>query len=460
MEIQELYKNHKRQKDFFYTHKTKDIKYRITALKTLKNAIIKYEDKIYDALYKDLHKSKFESYASEIGIVLEEINLHIKKVKSWAKPKKVRTRQLVHFWSKSYIYHQPYGQILIIAPWNYPFQLLINPLVGAIATGNCVTLKPSQYTSNIAKVMEEMIREFFDEEYIAFYQGGRDVNQALLKEKWNYIFFTGSPVVGKIVMEKAAKFLTPVSLELGGKSPVIVDKDANIKLAAKRIAWGKFLNAGQTCIAPDYLLVHKDVKDEFLKRFIENIKLFFGNNENNSEHYPRISTEKNIVRLSKLLNGVNVYYGGKYQESTKYFSPTILTDIKPESELMQEEIFGPILPVLEFEELNDVIKYVNERPKPLAFYYFSNSIKNQKEILYKTSSGGGCINDVVMHIANSKLPFGGVGNSGMGRYHGKYSFETFSHTRSIIKKSNIYDAPIRYAPYSKLKYNLVKTILR
>ncbi|MEA3318289.1 MAG: aldehyde dehydrogenase family protein, partial [Bacteroidota bacterium] len=250
MRIQELSENHKKQKDFFYKHKTKDINFRISALKTLKKAILKYEDRIYDALYKDLHKSKFESYATEVGIVIEEINLHIKKIKKWAKPKKVRTNQMIHFWSSSAIYSQPYGQILIIAPWNYPFQLLIDPLIGAISSGNCVTLKPSQYTSNIAKLMEEMIREFFDEKYIAFYQGGREANQALLNETWDYIFFTGSPVVGQIVMEKAAKNLTPVSLELGGKSPVIIDKDANIKLAAKRIAWGKFLNAGQTCIAP------------------------------------------------------------------------------------------------------------------------------------------------------------------------------------------------------------------
>ncbi|MDA3781173.1 MAG: aldehyde dehydrogenase [Bacteroidales bacterium] len=459
MKIQELSLNHKKQKDFFYTHKTKDVKFRIHALKTLKSAILKYEDRIYDALYKDLHKSKFEAYASEIGITLDEINLHIKKIKRWAKPKRVGTPQLVHFWSSSFIYHQPYGQILIIAPWNYPFQLLMEPLIGAISTGNCVTLKPSQYTSNIAKVMEEMIREFFDEDYIAFYQGGREANQALLNEKWDYIFFTGSPVVGKIVMEKAAKNLTPVSLELGGKSPVIVDKDANIKLAAKRIAWGKFLNAGQTCIAPDYLLVHKDVKNEFLEKFVENIKLFFGNEENKSESYPRISTEKNIGRLSKLINNANIYYGGEYHESTKYFSPTILINVKSNSEVMKEEIFGPILPVLEFDELTEVIDFVNERPKPLALYYFSNSRKKQKEILNKTSSGGACINEVIMHVANSKLPFGGVGNSGLGRYHGKYSFDTFSHIRSIIKKSNIYDPPIRYAPYSKAKFWLVKKIL-
>ncbi|MCX6249435.1 MAG: aldehyde dehydrogenase [Bacteroidetes bacterium] len=455
----ELKETLERQKQFFFTHQTKDVSFRIEKLKILKTAILAYEEKLYEALWEDLHKSRFEAYASEIGIVLSEIRIHLKNLKRWAKPTRVATNQLVHFWSTSRIVREPLGSVLIIAPWNYPFQLLINPLVGAISAGNCAVLKPSQYTPRTAEVLVEMVKEYFSTDYIAIFQGGRMANQALLEQKWDFIFFTGSPDIGKVVMEAAAKHLTPFSLELGGKSPCIVDEDANIKVAAARIVWGKFINAGQTCIAPDYIFVHSSVKTKFLELMTDNITRYFGDYPERSKDFGRIATVPKTERLAKFLENVKPYAGGEFNIAERYIAPTILDNPGFDHPLMQEEIFGPILPVFEFTDLSEPINYVNSHPKPLAFYYFSENVAKQKEILKKTSSGGGCINDVLMHIANDKLPFGGVGNSGTGRYHGKFSFDTFSNHRSILKKATFYDAPVRYAPYRK-KWSLVKKLIR
>ncbi|MCX6305759.1 MAG: aldehyde dehydrogenase [Bacteroidetes bacterium] len=448
-----------KQRAFFNTHKTKETGFRISQLKTLKKAILAYEDRLYEALWTDLHKSKFETYATEIGLVLTEIGEHIRHLRKWSKPERVYTNQAVHFWATSRIYKEPYGLVLIIAPWNYPFQLLINPLVGAISAGNCATLKASEYTPHVAEVMGRMIAEFFPPEYITVFGGGRVANQALLSQAWDYIFFTGSPAVGKVVMEAAAKNLTPVSLELGGKSPCIVDKDANLKIAASRIVWGKYINAGQTCIAPDYLYVHQSVKIELMELMKLKIREYFGEDPKTSPDYVHIATIPKTERLAGLLQGAHLVTGGEVDIELRYIAPTIIDGVKHDDPVMQEEIFGPILPVMEFGDISEVVNYVNAHPRPLALYYFSDSRAKQEEILKTTSSGGGCINDVLMHIANDRLPFGGVGNSGIGHYHGKYSFEVFSHARSIMKKANFIDIPIRYAPY-KNKIRLLKMIIK
>ncbi|MDD4603825.1 MAG: aldehyde dehydrogenase [Bacteroidales bacterium] len=448
-----------RQQAFFNTHETKSIDFRIRQLKILKTAIHAYEERLYEALWKDLHKSKFETYATEIGLVLSEISLHIRKLRRWAKPQKVPTNQMINFWSTSRIYQEPLGRVLIIAPWNYPFQLLINPLVGAISAGNCITLKASEFTPCTAEVMGKMIREYFEPGYITLFGGGRQANQSLLSQPWDYIFFTGSPLVGKVVMEAAAKSLTPVSLELGGKSPCIVDHDANLKVAASRIVWGKFLNAGQTCIAPDYLFVHSSVKAPLLELLKNKIQDYFGADPRLSTDFVRIATRPKTERLAGFLNNGKIVYGGEVILEEKYISPTLIDCVKPDDPIMQEEIFGPLLPIMEFDDIAEVIEYVNSHPKPLALYYFSTNKAKQKEVLFKTSSGGGCINDVIIHVSNDHLPFGGVGNSGMGRYHGKFSFDTFSHQRAIIKKLNFIDIPIRYAPYRD-KIKLLKMIIK
>lgn len=447
------------QREFFASHATKDVSFRLKNLKKLKKAIKKYEEPLYDALFEELHKSKFESYATEIGFVLDEIGTTIKHLKDWAKVEKVDT-PLVHFKAESYIYAEPYGQALIIAPWNYPFQLLIAPLAGAIAAGNTAILKPSEYTPKTAAVMEKMLSEIFPPEYVATFQGKKEVSQALLKEKFDYIFFTGSTQVGRIVMKAAAEHLTPVTLELGGKSPCVVHKDANLDLAAKRIVWGKFINAGQTCVAPDYLYIHKDIKDKFLKMLQEIIRRYFTDNPKQSPDYPRVVNEQNMRRLLALIEGADVYCGGQHDMEQRYLAPTILNNVQPIDPVMQEEIFGPVFPVMEYADFSEAIDYINANPKPLALYIFSESKKRQKEILLKTSSGGGCINETVMHLASPYLPFGGVGQSGMGAYHGKSSFDTFSHKKSVMKKSNLVDVPLRYPPYNDINLALLKRTLK
>ncbi len=443
------------QRTFYATNKTKEVAFRLKMLKKFKASIKKYEDKITTALWNDLHKSSEEAYLTEISIVVQEINNHIRNLKKWAKTKRVSTPFHL-FPSKSRILYEPLGVSLIIAPWNYPFQLLMNSLVGSISAGNCAILKPSPYTVEIAKVMEELIKECFDPSYIALVQGNRDTNTLLLKQKFDVIFFTGSPYVGKVVMRAAAEHLTPVILELGGKSPCIVDQDANLSVAAKRIIWGKLINAGQTCIAPDYLYVHESVKDELVLKMVENLEEMFGKDIKKSAYFPRIVNEKAFDRLEKLLQHGTIIYGGETDKKERFFGPTIIEDIKPEFPIMQEEIFGPIVPIMTFKNISETIDYINSKEKPLAFYYFGTN-KNAKDVLNKTTSGGGCINDTLMHVTNHKLPFGGVGNSGMGKYHGKNSFLAFSNQRAIVSTPTWLDLPIKYVPFKHFKY--VKRII-
>ena len=443
-----------KQRNYFQTGVTRDLDFRIEKLSILRRSIKKNEKQILEALWVDLHKSEFEAYATEIGIILEEINFVIKHLKSWSKTKKVRT-PLTNFLSFSYIYSEPYGVSLIISPWNYPFQLLMAPLIGSIAAGNCAMIKPSENSPMTTDVIMKIIKESFFAEFISVVEpyGGKEAAESLLQEEFDYIFFTGSVPVGKIVMKAASKYLTPVTLELGGKSPCIVDEDADVKLAAKRIAWGKFLNAGQTCVAPDYILVHQSVKAELLTEITGYIKEFFGQNPVNSNDFPRIINERQFDRLVGLLEKGNIVTGGEYSKIEKYIAPTIIDNITWDDPVMREEIFGPILPIIEFDYLEEVIKKINSKPKPLALYFFSNNKKQQERIINMISYGGGCINDTIMHVASTYLPFGGVGDSGMGAYHGKGSYDIFSHKKSVTKKSNLIDIKIRYAPYNnKIKW--------
>lgn len=450
----------KNQKEFFESGKTINVDYRIKSLKKLNDIIKKNENKILSELKKDLGKSNFEGYVTEVGILYDDINFHIKNVKKWSSEEK-RKSPIVYYPSKSYIYKEPYGVTLIIGPFNYPFQLVIAPLIGAISAGNTAIIKPSENSRNIALLLEKLINENFPEGYLRVVNplGGKETVSLLLDKPFDYIFFTGSVRVGKLVMQKAAQHLTPVTLELGGKSPCIVDSDAKLKLAAKRIVWGKFLNAGQTCVAPDYLCVHKSVKDELLKLIINEIRVQFGENVRNSEDYPRIVNKSSLERLSGYLNDGKIYYGGNIDEDNLYMEPTLI--IKPDlnSPLMSDEIFGPILPILVYEDLDNVIKFINHREKPLALYYFSESKKKIKYVLTSTTSGGVTINDTIIHVANPNLPFGGVGNSGVGKYHGKESFETFTHNKSVMKRGTFIEFNIRFAPY-KNKLNLVKRIMK
>ncbi len=431
-----------KQKEFFNLGKTKDINFRIEALK------------------RDLGKSNFESYATEIGLVYDEINTHIKNIKRWSKIEKIKS-PIVHYPSKSYIYKEPYGVTLIIGPFNYPFQLVMAPLVGAISAGNTAIIKPSENTKNTALLLEEIINENFNKEYLRVVSPleGKEAVSFLLELPFDYIFFTGSIRVGKIVMEKAAKNLVPVTLELGGKSPCIVDKDAKLEIAAKRIVWGKFLNVGQTCVAPDYLCVHRSIRDKLLKLIIEEIHKQFGKDIKSSPDYPRVVNSASLNRLSEYLNDGKIYYGGKIDKNDLYMEPTILTNVDVDSNVMTEEIFGPILPVIEFEDIKDIINFINAREKPLALYYFSENKVNINNILKCTTSGGVTINDTVIHVANGNLPFGGVGNSGIGSYHGKASFDTFTHKRSVMERGTFIEFNIRFAPY-KNKINILKKIMK
>lgn len=441
------------QRAYFRSGATLTLCFRRQMLRKLSDAMHQYEKPLAEALWTDLHKSYEEAYLTELSIVYGEIRNHLRHLSSWAKPER-KSSPLAILPASSRIIKEPLGNTLIIAPWNYPVQLLLNPLVGAISAGCTAMLKPSPYVPNVSRVLTEMIRATFPEEYIAIVEGNRKVNKMLLAERWDLIFFTGSPFLGKMVMEAAAKHLTPVVLELGGKSPCIIDRSADLKIAAKRVAWGKALNAGQTCIAPDYLMIHEEVKDKFLKLLVKEWKHLLTKDPQKAKYFVRIVSDKALERLIGYLDNGTIYHGGEYNKSERYLSPTILTDVNPDAPVMQEEIFGPIFPVLTFKHLDEVITFVNDREKPLALYYFG---KNDKHILRHTSSGGTCVNDVIMHIVNHKVPFGGVGNSGMGAYHGKDSFLTFSHRRAVIKTPTWVDMPFRYMPY-KL-FNLVKNLV-
>jgi aldehyde dehydrogenase (NAD+) len=447
-----------KQRHFFLSGKTKEVSYRIEALRLIAQLIRSHETELMDALKKDLNKSNFDSYITEIGIVLEEIRFTLKHIKDWSQPRKVKSA-LAQAGSKSYIYPEPYGVTLIISPWNYPFQLAIAPLIGAIAAGNCAILKPSELTPKTSKLLAKLIKENFPEEYITVVQGDAQTSQLLLKEKLDYIFFTGSVPVGKVIMEAAAKNLTPVTLELGGKSPCIVHKDANVKLAAKRIAWGKFINAGQTCVAPDYLYVHREIKEEFTYLLIEAIKELYTEDVFKAGEFTRIVSERHFNRLKTFLLDGNTVYGGKYDLDLLTIEPTLLADISWEDPVMQDEIFGPILPILEFENDNSMIVKINDRPKPLALYIFSESKAFQDKILSNISFGGGCINDTVYHLSSPYLPFGGVGESGIGAYHGKGSFDVFSHEKSILKQTTRFDLPFRY-PNRKNALKQIKMFIK
>ncbi len=445
-----------KQKEFFRSGKTRDIGFRIDALKKLKDVITRHEKDILAAVYADLHKDEIDAYSTEISGVYNEIKAAIANVRDWAAREKVPT-PIFMMPSKSYIYKEPYGVTLIIAPWNYPFQLLMTPLVGAIAAGNTAILKPSELSSHTAALLEKIINASFPKEYLCVVQGAAPETQALLALPVDYIFFTGSVPVGKVVMAAAAGNLTPLTLELGGKSPAIVHESANLKTAASRISWGKFLNAGQTCIAPDYILVHESIKDAFIDELIKVILKFYGEDASLHPRYCRIINDRHFQRLSALIDDKKIIYGGKINPTDRYIEPTLLCPVNWDDPVMQDEIFGPILPIIPYSDLDDAIGKINERPKPLALYMFVNDKVVRRKIIRETSFGGGAVNNTIMHIVSHLLPFGGVGPSGMGHYHGKYSFETFSHTKSVLRSYNLADAVDIAAPH---KGRLLKFILK
>jgi aldehyde dehydrogenase (NAD+) len=453
MNIQEVLSS---QRVFFQSQKTKNIKFRKIYLEKLKSLIIQHEELLYEAIYKDFRKSKFDTFTTEISFVLKDIDYYLKNLNTLSKPKKVTTN-LANQLGKSRLYPEPLGCVLVIGAWNYPYQLSLSPIIAALAAGNCCILKPSEIAENTMKAMAKIINENFPPEYVYVYEGGIDETTALLQLKFDTIFFTGSTKVGKIVYKAAAENLTPVTLELGGKSPVIVTKDANLKVAAKRIVWGKFLNAGQTCVAPDYLLVEESIQEQFLEMIRSYIKEF--QYSPGSEQYTRIINQRNFQRLIKLINKEKVYYGGNYNEDGLYIDPTILTQVDWQDDVMQEEIFGPILPVISFTSFHVALNSILELEKPLSAYLFTDNSEEKENFLQKLSFGGGCINDVIMHLSNDHLPFGGVGNSGIGNYHGKYGFETFSHQKAVLERVTWGEPNIKYPPYSEKKLSWIKKFL-
>ena len=443
------------QQQFFKSGKSRSYEFRRQQLKLLAEALKQWEKPLLEALWHDLHKSEQEAILTELSIVQGEVRNHLKNLKRWMKPARCNT-PLKMMPSRSCVVSEPLGCSLIIAPWNYPVQLLLNPLVGAISAGCTALLKPSPYVPEVSKTIEKMIQATFAEEYVAVVQGNRDVNQELLQHRYDIIFFTGSPSLGRTVMSAAARNLTPVVLELGGKSPCIVDNGADVEMAARRIAWGKTLNAGQTCIAPDYLLIHSSLQDKFIEAFRRQIRKLHGDDVRTSPHFVRMVNDKAFDRVAAYMNDGRVVAGGRMVREERFIEPTLLADVEPTSPVMQEEIFGPVLPMICFEELNEVIRFVTEREKPLAFYYFGPEVEGRR-IIAQTTSGGACINDTIMHIANENLPFGGVGNSGMGCYHGWESFNAFSHRRAVVTTPTWLDLPFRYMPYKM--FGLVKKIL-
>jgi aldehyde dehydrogenase (NAD+) len=456
MEIERLVR---RQRAYFEQGKTQKVSWRLAALKMLKRSVLQHEEEISAALAADLHKSATETYMCETGMVLSELSYMIAHLKKFARDRHVVT-PLAQFHAKSFTSAQPYGVVLVMSPWNYPFMLTMEPLIGAIAAGNCAVVKPSAYAPRTAEVIETILSECFAPHFVAVVQGGRAENTALLEQKFDFIFFTGSKRVGQLVMEKASRHLTPVCLELGGKSPCIVDRTANLKLAARRIVFGKFLNVGQTCVAPDYLFVHKDVESRLLAEIVKCIRAQYGRDPLSNPDYGRIVNEKHFARLKGLMQSGRIRFGGQVCEETLQIAPTILSDITPESPIMKEEIFGPLLPVMTFCDISEVITYVTRHERPLALYLFTGSRSTERKVLRSCSFGGGCINDTIIHLATSHMGFGGVGASGMGSYHGRDSFELFSHRRSIVKKYTWIDMPIRYQPYTKWKDFLLKIFLK
>ena len=444
------------QKTFFNTHATKDLDFRKAQLQKLKKVVKSNEKLLYDAIYQDFGKSEFETFGTEISFVYKDIDYYLKNLKSFAKPKSVLTN-IVNQMGSSKIVFEPLGNCLVIGAWNYPYQLTLTPVIAAIAAGNTCMIKPSELPENTMKAMAKLINENFDPQFLYVVEGGVEETTAILKLRFDKIFFTGSPRVGKIVYKAAAEHLTPVTLELGGKSPAFVTEKADLQIAAKRIVWGKFINAGQTCVAPDYLYVAENIKAKFLKVLIEEIKK--RNYTDNVDHYCKIINERNFDRLEKMIDHKKVVFGGETNREKRYISPTVLDNVTWDDAVMQEEIFGPILPILTYKNLETAMQTVVEGEKPLSAYLFSNDAKEQELFTEKLSFGGGCINDTLMHLSNDRLPFGGVGNSGIGHYHGKFGFEAFSHQKAILKKSNYLEPELKYPPYSDAKLNILKKLL-
>lgn len=446
-----------KQRLYFSKGETKELSFRISALEKLQKLIKTHEQDIMVALKEDLNKTEFDSYLTEIAVLIEEIKFTLKNIQKWAKPRKVKS-SLSTFGSKSFIYPEPYGVTLIISPWNYPFQLAMAPLIGSIAAGNTAIIKPSELTPHTSALMANLIGEYFPEEYISVVEGGIEISDRLLAEKWDYIFFTGSVPVGRIIMQAAAKHLTPVTLELGGKSPAIVHEDANLTHAAKRLVWGKFVNAGQTCVAPDYTYVHSNIKELFITEVKKAIKDIYTSDPMETGNFTKIVSDKHFHRLTAFLNNGQLEYGGRTDTEKRMIEPTILNDISWSDPIMEDEIFGPILPILEYSDLDSIIMKIKDRPKPLALYLFTESDKVQEAVLKHISFGGGCINDTVLHLSSPHLPFGGVGDSGMGAYHGKGSFDIFSHEKSMLKQSTKFDLPFRYP--SEKALNTIKKLIK
>lgn len=445
-----------KQKEYFFSGKTRNMDFRVEKLKKLKEVYLRREKDIIEALRKDLGRSAVESYMAEIGAVVEEMNCAIKNLRSWAKPQKVKT-PLMSFLAKSYIYLEPYGVSLILGTWNYPFSVTFCPLIGSIAAGNCSVVKPSEVSKNSSKLIAEIIKEVFDEEYVAVVEGGPETARALLDEKFDYIFHTGSVAVGKIIMQAASKNLTPLTLELGGKNPCVIDKQVDMETAVRRIAWGKYVNAGQTCIAPDHIFVPRGMKEHLVSNLKKCLEEFYGSDPISSPDYSRIVNEAHFERLSKLLGKGKIVVGGQTDKEKLYIAPTVIEGVSWEDPIMQEEIFGPILPILEYDDLADVISGINSRPKPLALYFFSKDKEAQERIVSQTSSGGVCINATLFHNLNRNLPFGGVGESGMGSYHGRSSFDAFSYKKSVLNKSFRPEIKMVYPPYGN-KLGLIRNI--
>lgn len=445
-----------KQRVFFATQQTKSLSFRKMYLEKLKSLIISNETLLYEAIYKDFRKSKFDTYTTEVSFILKDIDYYLKNLKALAKPKKVSTN-MVNQLGSSKIYSDPLGCTLVIGAWNYPYQLSLSPMIAAIAAGNCCILKPSEIAENTMKAMSQIINENFPSEYLYVYEGGIDETTELLRLKFDKIFFTGSTKVGKIIYKAAAEHLTPVVLELGGKSPAIVTQHANLEIAAKRIVWGKFLNAGQTCVAPDYLLVEESVQEQFLEMLRKYIKEFQYSPD--ADQYTQIINQRNFQRLTKLIDQKKIYFGGNFDEENRFIEPTILNNVDWKDEIMQEEIFGPLLPVISFKNYNSALKAILELEKPLAAYLFTNNTEEKEHFTQKISFGGGCINDTVMHLSNDHLPFGGVGTSGIGNYHGKFGFEAFSHQKSVLEKTTWGEPNIKYPPYSEKKLSWIKKLL-
>ena len=447
-----------RQREYFLGGATLEPSERKESLLRLQKAILAREKEIAEALHADLRKSPFESYMSETGMVLDELRYIAKHLEKWAKPKRVPT-PLSQFPSRSFICKEPYGVTLVMSPWNYPFLLSLDPLIGSIAAGNCVILKPSAYAPHTSHLLADLISSVFSPAHVAVVEGGREENSSLLEQRFDFIFFTGSVSVGKLVMEKAAQNLTPVALELGGKSPCIIDETANLPMAARRLVFGKLLNAGQTCVAPDYVLVKRERKEDLISLLKSNIQDALGQNPGKNPEFPKIINQKHFQRLCAILEGETILLGGETDEAALTIAPTV-TEASAENPSMQEEIFGPILPILTYDKPDDAIRFIREREKPLALYLFTESKAFEKRILQEVSFGGGCINDTIIHLATHHMPFGGVGHSGMGSYHGKKSFDAFTHEKSIVKKSSSVDLPVRYHPYTEKKLKMLKKFLK